>query len=329
LPSGGLVAMLNVPNLVRDVRAGLVQLVYEQWWYLRAVRASHALVVAVGDAYALAMALGSRLPVVFVGTAKSDFVAAYGPFERRLMRSAERVFVRDAPTARALVARGVPAEAPGNVIVDLDADAPAFAWMGAERLVLLPGSREPAYSDARLLASVVARAAATRPNLCAALSIAPSLDAARMREVLGRDGWTLEPAAAPVAFVASRGGRRLIWAWTGPVRGLYGGATIVVGQAGTANEAAAAAGVPIVALETPRSKGSDWYRMRQGRLLGDALALVPGDPTAAAAALCDLLDDPARRARMGAIGRERMGPPGGAAAIAGAIAGLLAAKSPA
>ncbi len=322
LPSGGLVAMLNLPNLVRDVRAGLVRLIYEQWRFLRAAHATHALVVAVGDAYALAMALAVRRPVVFIGTAKSDFVATHNSFERRLMRAAARVFVRDARTARALVARGVQAEAPGNVIVDLDAGAPAFEWAGAERLVLLPGSREPAYGDARLLAAVVAQAATTRPELCAALSIAPSLDVGRMRAALGGEGWAFEPAAAPVAFIASQGGRRLIWAWTGPVRSLYDGATLAVGQAGTANEAAAAAGLPIVALDTPASKGSDWYRMRQGRLLGDALALVPGDPPAAAAALGDLLDDPGRRARMGAVGRERMGPPGGAAAIADAIAAL-------
>jgi hypothetical protein len=35
--------------------------------------------------------------------------------------------------------------------------------------------------------------------------------------------------------------------------------------------------------------------------------------------LASLLDDPQRRAHMGAIGRERMGAPGGAAAIARVI----------
>jgi hypothetical protein len=64
--------------------------------------------------------------------------------------------------------------------------------------------------------------------------------------------------------------------------------------------------------------------MRQGRLLGAALAIVPGTVEGAAAAIVALLDDPPRRARMSAVGIERMGPPGGARAIAAAIAALAA-----
>jgi len=90
----------------------------------------------------------------------------------------------------------------------------------------------------------------------------------------------------------------------------------VVGQAGTANEAAAAAGVPVVAFELDRDRKTTWYRMRQHGLLGGALAVLPGDPAQAAAELRALLDDALRRTTMGALGRERMGGPGGALAIA-------------
>ena len=57
--------------------------------------------------------------------------------------------------------------------------------------------------------------------------------------------------------------------------------------------------------------------------LGDALAVLPGDPAQAAAGLNELLDDAPRRAMMGALGRERMGAPGGAHAIACEIARRL------
>ena len=50
-----------------------------------------------------------------------------------------------------------------------------------------------------------------------------------------------------------------------------------MGQAGTANEAAAAAGVPVVAFERDRDRKTAWYRMRQHGLLGEALAVLPGD----------------------------------------------------
>jgi hypothetical protein len=62
--------------------------------------------------------------------------------------------------------------------------------------------------------------------------------------------------------------------------------------------------------------------MRQARLLGDALAIVPGEPERAAEAVASLLADDARRARMVRAGRERMGERGGAAAIAQAVAAL-------
>ncbi len=55
-----------------------------------------------------------------------------------------------------------------------------------------------------------------------------------------------------------------------------------------------------------------WYRKRQIGLLDGALLVVHGDVHAAAHTVEQLLDDPNRREQMGRIGRERMGPPGGA-----------------
>jgi hypothetical protein len=59
--------------------------------------------------------------------------------------------------------------------------------------------------------------------------------------------------------------------------------------------------------------------MRQRRLLGEALAIVPGEPAAAATAIAALLADEPRLERMRAAGRARMGGRGGAAAIARAV----------
>jgi len=301
MPSGGLVAMGNVRAFAQDLRAGFVSLLFAQRAFLRGAVGRYRLVIAVGDVYALLLARAARTALVFVGTAKSAYVAPYGPIERRVMRGARAIFVRDAQTARELQARGVPAQAPGNVIVDLLESAQSFAWHAPLRLALLPGSRERAYADGARLAAVARAVAGRRPGVEAALSIAPGLDPARF-----------EPALEGI--------RR----WTGDIGALVREATLAVGQAGTANEAAAACGVPVVALDLTDARKSDWYRMRQGRLLGDALAIVPGSVDGAAAAIAALLDDAPRRARMGAVGVERMGPPGGARAIATAIAALAA-----
>jgi uncharacterized protein (TIGR03492 family) len=112
-------------------------------------------------------------------------------------------------------------------------------------------------------------------------------------------------------------------AWRGSLGSLVKRAALVLGQAGTANEAAAAAGVPVVAFERERDRKERWYRQRQKGLLGESLAVVPGRLNAAVASVNDLLNDSARRARMGAIGRARMGEAGGAARVAARIATLL------
>ena len=302
MPSGGLVAMGNVRAFARDLGAGWLGLFASQVRFLRSVRARYGTIVAVGDAYAAALARLARRPWLFVGTAKSEYVAPYGAIERGIIGAATRVFVRDAATADALRRHGIRAEAPGNVIVDLLAEERRYAWPGPVRIALLPGSRERAYLDAERIAAIVEGVSAQVPGVAAVLSIAPALDPARFAPLLER-----HPA---------------LGVWFDGIGGILAGATLAIGQAGTANEAAAASGVPVVALELAGDRRAGWYRMRQERLLADALLVVPGEPAAATAAVVALLNDPGRLARMGAAGRERMGPSGGAAAIARAIAEL-------
>src|SRR5271166_402435 len=314
MPSGGLVAMGNVRALYADFRAGLATLVARQAFFLRNEGVRYDATIAVGDAYALALTLLAGRAPIYVGTAKSVYVAPYGPGERLLLRKAKRVFVRDEPTAAELRRRGVRAEAPGNVIVDLLGDAQGPPPDG-EWLALLPGSREPAYADAVRLARVVHALAQRRPGFGALLSIAPALDAERFARLLSDDGWSVS-AHGGALFGASRNGTRLL-AWRGASGAMLRGSRLALGQAGTANEQAAAFGLPIVVLEpSGRDALNGWYRMRQRRLLGEALLIVPADGDEAAARIDALLADPDRMAAMAAAGRRRMGARGGSRAIA-------------
>ena len=314
MPSGGLVAMGNVRAFAADLRAGFLGLLGAQIAFLWGARRWYDAVVAVGDAYALGMANLTRLPTLYVGTAKSVYVAPYGRFERSLLRRARAVFVRDEPTAEALRGRRVQATAPGNVIVDLiDAAPAAFPgdWLG-----IVPGSRAQAYPDAVRLARIARELAERRPEIRTLLSIAPNLEASRFAAALGADGWSVTAGNDPaIAFEASHGPARLV-GWHGSFGAFVRASIAVLGQAGTGNEQAAAFGRPVVAVATPPGS-SDWYRMRQGRLLGAALLLVT--PESAAREIEALLSDEPRLAAMAATGRERMGPPGGAAEIARAI----------
>jgi hypothetical protein len=301
LPSGGLVAMGNVTALARDIAAGFLSLWSAQRRFLKTARGRYDVVVAVGDVYCLWMALVARGPTIFVGTAKSVYLAPYGRFECAVLRRARRVFLRDSATARDARRKGVAAETAGNVIADLAISREKFPWRGSTRVVVLPGSRETAYANAARL-GLVLRGVAARRDIEVAVSIAPGIDQEAMLQALGF-------AATP---------------WKGALGALFADATIALGQAGTANEAAAAAGVPVVALADTGRK-EDWYRMRQRRLLDGAIAIIPSDSDEAAAELGALLDDAARRTEMARIGRERMGESGAAATIARAVLEVAAA----
>ncbi len=316
MPSGGLVAMGNLAAFSRDLRAGFLSLLGGQIAFLRAAHSAYDCVVAVGDVYALLLATFAGLPIVYVGTAKSVHVVPYGSLERRVLRRARAVFVRDEATAVDLCAHGVEARAPGNVIVDLlHDDAASLVWTKSLRLALLPGSREPAYGDAVLLAAVARRVGELHADVEAAMSLAPGLDAGRFIEALRADGWSLREESSSTPFRATE--PLMLRGVRDGLGTLLATATVAIGQAGTANEAAAGCGLPVVALETPStSRAAGWYRMRQAKLLGEALTIVPGDVDGAARAIVALLDDAGRRERMGAIGRKRMGGSGGAARIA-------------
>ena len=327
MPSGGLIAMGNVRNLMRDLGAGLLGLTWAQARFLRGARGRYDAVVAIGDVYALFMALLARAPAVFVGSAKSVAVAPYGKWESRVVARAAAAFVRDDATAAALSRRGVVAEA-ANTIVDLFPNAGAPAPRAADgfspALALFPGSRDGAYDDGAFLIAVTGALAATRPRLGAVLSIAPGLDCDRFEREARRAGWEITRAGdASIPFVLRRDGRDVVRAWRGSLGPLIATAEMVLGQAGTANEAAAAAGVPVVAFESDGDRKGRWYRERQQGLLGEALAVFPRHVDAAAAGVAGILDDPVRRARMGATGRARMGPSGGARRVAERAALLM------
>lgn len=331
MPSGGLIAMGNVANIVRDLRGGLLGLTLAQRRFLKETRGTYDGAVAVGDVFALLMAFAAGTKTTYVGTAKSVLVAKYGPMERRAIKRASNVFVRDEATAEHLRRHGVDAQAPGNVIVDLFAvdDDPRAddAVAGFDpAIAIFPGSRETAYEDGEFLLRVIDRCAQSRSSLGAVFSVAPMLNPERFVLAARAAGFDVQQRSDDprIPFEAVHDGRVIVRAWRGEIGVLLRRVKLVIGQAGTANEAAAAAGVPVVAFELAADRKTHWYRMRQHGLLGEALTVLPADVEVAANGVMDLLDNESRRTRMGAIGRARMGAPGGAAAIARAVAGTHA-----
>ncbi|SRR5579872_105209 len=332
LPSGGLVANWHLRNLARDIGAGLVRLTLRQYGYLREQR-GRSVIVAVGDVFCLAMSLAARRPTVFVATAKSDFVSPHSALERSIVRKATVTFARDAHTAATLAQKGIQARYAGNVM--MDGIAPGGLDLASDpaalRLAILPGSRSDAPRQAAAmierLQAVARRTASAGKRVQAYVSVAPSSDAAAIAAALRESGVNLREVTTNPGIIARADNGILQTLLVKDAFGdLLDAAQVVLGQAGTANEQAAGYARPVVAVLEPTEQPGkmQWYRMRQKRLLGDALAVFPSAPEEFAGELLALLADPVRLETMARAGRERMGGPGGAAAVADTVIALAA-----
>ena len=336
MPSGGFIC--NGPrNLAMDLRAGLLAQTRRQIKALKEASPRTDLAVCVGDCLLLILAgRYLRRPIIFVPTAKSDYVAPHWRIERWLMRHyCTRVFPRDALTARSLAGHGIPAEFLGNVMMDaLDytdgrLPSPPNAW----RIGILPGSRLEAYLNMEDLARAtlalhalsVSQAADRRITFLVAL--AGGLSFSALAGNLAPAGWSAEPLEQQTAvsglqgyLVSRRGGDQpRLAVLQERFADIIAASDVVLGLAGTANEQAVGLGKPVVTFVGRGPQFTTRFLNTQKKLLDGAISVVTREPRAIADEVYSLLFNQTRRETMAGIGRERMGPPGGAGRIAGEI----------
>ena len=346
LPSGGF-SNQSLAGLLSDLAAGVLGLSWRQWRIVRRWGQSGEPVLAVGDLLPLLMAWASGAPYGFLGTPKSDYTWAspppagwpsspwdhladryhrckgseWDPWEWALMgqRRCRLVAVRERLTARGLRRHGVAALAPGNPMMDgLAPAAPPVQGNGAPVILLLPGSRMPeALGNAERLLQALGHLAELQPGPLTALlctgarpapeELAPLLRAAGFRPD-GAGPWrrgALQLQIGPGQFNA--------WAAS---------ATAGLATAGTATEQLVGLGIPALSIPGPGPQFQAGFARRQSRLLGGAV-LPCRTPAQAAERLAVLLEQPALRQRLGAIGRARMGGPGGSQRLAQLVAERL------
>jgi uncharacterized protein (TIGR03492 family) len=167
-----------------------------------------------------------------------------------------------------------------------------------------------------LLVRTAVAIAAGRRDVGFLMALAPSVHAADLAgRLLALDG-----ATSPADGVVALGDARVHF--TTAFADALLRASVVVGLAGTANEQAAGLGRPVVTFPGPGAQFGPAFLAMQHRLLGDAVMPTRTWQEAAEAVL-RLLGDGDERARRGAIGRARMGPPGGTQRIAAALLEML------
>jgi uncharacterized protein (TIGR03492 family) len=319
MPSAGFSFRAGSRGLIADVRAGLVGHWRSQRRTLRAQRGRFDLVVTVGDVYCLWMAAHAHPSPVLVATADSVRAGRFGWQAVWVMRRcARQIFARDPDTAAALRADGLPAVSLGNIMLDLLTPRGETFGLSPDVpvVVLLPGSRPDAVGNARLLGQTAAAVAEDMPGVEFLLAVAPTLTEATLRDALQALPGTLTDADGTLRIGRAR--VRLTQAFADALARGW----VVLGMAGTAHEQAAALGRPVVGFPGHGAQFGPQFLQAQRRLLGDAL--VPArDWRDAAQAVVRLLRDAGERERRGTVGRERMGPPGGAQRTAAALRTLI------
>lgn len=297
-PSGG-VLKYRLRDLWGDIRAGLFGHIRRQ---LKAWNAfAHILrtPICVGDVYLLLHTLwGQARAPLFVATAKTVYLGGHWRIERSLIRAYSRkTWTRDPESAAQLLASGVDAVYAGNPIMDLLGDAPVLPVLEPDvpRVLLLPGSRTRAYTDIGLLLSAV-ECLEKRLSCSYVMVLAPTLDEGRL--VQSCEGWTFHEEGPCLAK-----GETTIRLDRRDVAAVAGGARLLIGLGGTANQLCAGMGIPVVSID---EKG----KRVQKKLLEDAEILVEPTPQALADCAFAVLTTPDLHEKMSSAGRARMGQPG-------------------
>ena len=186
-------------------------------------------------------------------------------------------------------------------------------------LTVFPGSRGHAPRTLAYQLEVLELVFGTHPGLQAGVAMAPGTRVSELCEPALRAGWELQAGGGDSHRGVLVKGGQSVHLLAGVLGDLLCQSTLALGQAGTANEQAAGAGVPVVAYDPKGSKGLRWYRARQKGLLGDAVSVVVQQVPAIAGEIQMLLDNSEERERRASVGRERMGPAGGCQRMANAI----------
>jgi uncharacterized protein (TIGR03492 family) len=334
LPSGGF-PFGSLNNLKADLKAGLIGTSARQGLAAWQTGKQAGTVVVVGDSFALMVGMlaarrvqhsGLRLPLLHLQPLVSRLYGEgmdlrdhlrelnalganlFMPWEVSLGRQIERVYTRDAPSARHLALRGVNAVYRGSFAMDI-LPAPerdlSLLQGGRPVLALMPGGR----GDACESMPIMLEAAARLPEMQAFVTWPKS-----WAELPTPAGWTLAMQGDQQASL-TRGSTR-IWLLRGAFSAVLHAARLAVGTAGTASEQAAGRGVPLVGFPTSGPQYTSGFARRQARLLGPALTLTAADPQAVAAALTRLHTQPGVYAAAAHAGRERIGQAGALRQIA-------------
>jgi uncharacterized protein (TIGR03492 family) len=301
----------------RDVAGGGLATIPPALSFLRRVRDRYDRVMVVGDMVGvIATYLTGYRDLHYVDVYKTGAARLYSQAEIFVIKQAcERVFCRAQSLADRLTARRIAATAPGNVMMDTVPYGEYHAAGRRERehaVTLLPGSRKLTTESFTLqIEALRALPHKMLPDVFVAIAGGVDIDDLARSARLERSP-VLSSDAADLGELTD--GRLKVRMARGSALGnLIEASDVVMSQAGTATVQAIGLGKPVIAFINPRDRRSRFAD--EQALFGAARVVVDADLDAVTQGLQRLLSDDAERAKLSAIGRQRIGGPGALDAI--------------
>jgi uncharacterized protein (TIGR03492 family) len=306
-------------SIRRDVTTGGLRTLRPGLAFLKRIANHYDRVVVVGDLIGvIGCWLSGIRRIVYLDVYKTG-VRRYSRIERMIIRqTAAVVFSRSEMLAAQLQADGLDARFAGNVIMDTvnygEYDVASRRSLPAA-ITLLPGSRAAVVDNFLTQLSGIRLLAEERiPDIF--LAVAHGVDTDDLAEA-GAFAFVGPMTSEAGDLGTLRDERLTIHLSRGVVGNLIEGTDVVLSQAGTATIQAIGMGRPVITFNSASDRPK---RVRdEQKLFGDAWIRVPGNPGPISRAITRLLRDQLLRARLGAIGRERIGGPGAMAAIIGEL----------
>ena len=308
-------------SLQRDIVNGGLMTVPPALKFLRSVRGQYDRTLVVGDMVGvLACVVTGNRDLIYLDVYKTGAARLYSGLERQaIKRACALVFCRANNLAALLRQSGVDARSAGNLMMDTiprgDYDAAARRRHDLA-VTLLPGSRALTGESFALQIAALRRVPEERrPDIF--LAVAGSVSVEDLARAAGLSRMPMLSSEPDDLGTLTGDGIVVNMARGRAMGNLLDVSDVVMSQAGTASIQSLGLGKPVITFINPRDRRSRFADEQQ--LFGPARVVVDAEVGNIALALNDLLANAEERARLGAIGRERIGGPGALSAILTAL----------
>ena len=286
------------------------------------------IIIVVGDFLLMTLTIpalknNKNVPMVFIPTAKSDYIQAHFKIEKKFIKKYATIsFPRDQITADDFSAYGINAQYHGNLMQDL-LDFKASTIASKEPIIaLLPGSREESYGNLEMMLSLLP---SIKTSIHWAFVQAGSLKKETVNEVFLHKGWKCTDLEADVP-VWEKNSQKVYCYPSTMFDTVALSCVFGISLAGTVGDQIIGLGKPVLSFKGTGPQSSVPRMEEYEKLYKDAFYYAKSYPGDAIHTINEWIDDPNIRSQKGQVGLERMGNPGGTRSIAQYIVNNLLSK---